>query len=472
MKSKMKKIIFVFTMMFFFCISLSVQAASASISASSSSVYVGDNVVITVRYNAGAWNLQIGGAIADRVVGYDSDGNNVSGSKSWTLDTSRAGTYTVTLGGDVTDAVTDANTPASGSVTVTVSERPVQPEPSNPVNPAPNNPTTPTTPSNPTPAVSPVTAVDERSSNTNLKSLTVTNYQLEKRDEEHYVLVVPHSIDKVSIEAVAEDSKAKVSGTGSVSLKVGDNNFNIVVTAENGATKTYSLLVTRRNSQYDFNDINTALQDSEDVTVLLNDKYVLSESTLEAIQKYKKIVNFVKRDEQDKDLYNWIIDGSKLNQVSELDLSVRFGFDNTDEFDKLVGYRKGIYIHLNHTGKMPKGVTLEIPVGDTFKDSDSVNLYSYDANKSKVKVLEQVNVKNGKITFTAGSLANYFATKALIGESEDNSIYKIVAVVEFFILLILALLFIVFQKKAKKNTNHLNPTQPFNQPINNNQNGV
>ena len=39
----------------------------------------------------------------------------------------------------------------------------------------------------------------------------------------------------------AKDSKAKVTGTGDVNLKEGENTVKITVTAEAGNTKTYTL---------------------------------------------------------------------------------------------------------------------------------------------------------------------------------------------------------------------------------------
>ncbi len=53
----------------------------------------------------------------------------------------------------------------------------------------------------------------------------------------------------VTIKAVANDSKAKVSGTGKVSVKYGTNTYNVVVTAENGSKKTYQVIITRNDNR-------------------------------------------------------------------------------------------------------------------------------------------------------------------------------------------------------------------------------
>jgi hypothetical protein len=56
-------------------------------------------------------------------------------------------------------------------------------------------------------------------------------------------------VTSITISATPEDSKAKVSGDGTKTLKVYTNTFNIVVTAENQTKRTYSLNIVRRDLQ-------------------------------------------------------------------------------------------------------------------------------------------------------------------------------------------------------------------------------
>ena len=101
------------------------NAASANISASNTTVTVGDSVNINVSANAAAWNLKVNGSgISDPIVGGNFEGNNQDVNKSYKLDTSKPGTYTVALSGDVTDA--NGTQDISKSVTVTVKEKPAQ----------------------------------------------------------------------------------------------------------------------------------------------------------------------------------------------------------------------------------------------------------------------------------------------------------------------------------------------------------
>ena len=102
-----------------------VHAASASISASKTTAYVGDKVTITVKVTAGSWNVKVSGSgISSSIVGYDMDSNKKT-TKTFTLNTSKAGTYKVSLTGDITDYDTEVTSNVSKSVTVVVKKKPV-----------------------------------------------------------------------------------------------------------------------------------------------------------------------------------------------------------------------------------------------------------------------------------------------------------------------------------------------------------
>ena len=70
-----------------------------------------------------------------------------------------------------------------------------------------------------------------------------------------YSVSVPKNVDKVSIYAEATNPKATVSGTGTKSLQIGKNTFNIKVIAEDKkTTKTYTLIITRKSEDENASD--------------------------------------------------------------------------------------------------------------------------------------------------------------------------------------------------------------------------
>ena len=86
-----------------------------------------------------------------------------------------------------------------------------------------------------------VNVTKPKSGNNNLSSLSVDGSSVSgfSAGKTSYSLGTTKA-NSITIAASAEDSAAKVSGTGSKSLKYGKNTFNVVVTAENGSKKTYS----------------------------------------------------------------------------------------------------------------------------------------------------------------------------------------------------------------------------------------
>ncbi len=92
-----------------------------------------------------------------------------------------------------------------------------------------------------------VTRKDSRSSNAYLKSITLSSGEITfSKEQTKYQVVVENNIEELTVTAVAEDSKAKVSYTEKNTLKVGANVIKIKVTAENNSTKEYELTVTRK----------------------------------------------------------------------------------------------------------------------------------------------------------------------------------------------------------------------------------
>lgn len=95
----------------------------------------------------------------------------------------------------------------------------------------------------------------KKSSEKNLSSLSVSEGTLSPKfsaGTTTYKVDLTNEVKKLTISAKAKDSKAKVSGTGEKELKIGENNFTVTVTAEDGSKKTYtiSVYVTEKPTQF------------------------------------------------------------------------------------------------------------------------------------------------------------------------------------------------------------------------------
>ena len=107
------------------------------------------------------------------------------------------------------------------------------------------------------------------SKDNNLKSLSVEGFSLDKefnKDTLDYTVDVPTGTTKVKVEAKVNDNTASLEGTGEIEVTEGLNTIPIIVTAQNGDQKTYTLIV----NVEDQNPIKVELNDKEYIVVKNN----------------------------------------------------------------------------------------------------------------------------------------------------------------------------------------------------------
>ena len=241
MRRILNKLSLIVLSFFFFLLPITVLATSASASFSgSSTVYIGKTFDITFQVTESGSASGEGIAAIQGPLSYDSsklelvsskanysaanfgggklavlimDGNYITGTKkimTFTFKAKALGSATVSINADISDAAGNKiySNKVSKSITIT----------------------------------------DPPSSNNYLKSLSVDKGSLSfNKNTTSYNVSVGSDIESISISASAEDSGAKVSGTGSKSLNYGNNKFDIVVTAPSGDKKTYTITVNRKD---------------------------------------------------------------------------------------------------------------------------------------------------------------------------------------------------------------------------------
>ena len=101
------------------------------------------------------------------------------------------------------------------------------------------------------------------SSNNYLKSLEIEGYEIEfDKNTNEYKITVKNDVTSLDIRALAEDSRARVEITGNSDFKEGENVVTVTVTAENGNTREYKLLVNRteKNAVTETGDSSSAAE--------------------------------------------------------------------------------------------------------------------------------------------------------------------------------------------------------------------
>lgn len=209
-----------------------------------------------------------------------------------------------------------------------------------------------------------VTREDDRSSNNYLKSLNVSSGDFEfNKKTLNYSFTVQNEVTSIKVFAIAEDEKSKVSGAQTYNLKEGLNKINIVVTAENKQTRTYTLQVTRivKNINKEVNNKLKSLEISNyqinfDPETTIYNLTIENESSLDIIPKVQDSTSsvVVNGNENLKDgsvikLIVTAVDGSTKEYI--INISKNEEIKNDDKIDD------------NNVVKVNKNRKLQIIVG-------------------------------------------------------------------------------------------------------------
>lgn len=446
----MKKVSFLLiTLISIFAFDINVFAASGNLGVSSTSVYVGDNFTVTVNVDSvAAWNVHVSasgpvsGCIINQADATD-DAMDTNKTFSATCTATGEGTITIRLDGDVTSASDGNAVNISGSKSVSVSKRPTPPSSNNG-----NNNNSGSNSNN---------SVDNRSKNNNIKDLSADGYDLTKVDDNNYTLTVSNDVTSISVNATAEDSKAKVDGTGSHELNVGENNIEVIITSESGARNKINIIVTRKDGYY-LEDLDSVLKNNKtnDINITINSDTKISSQDLEKIKDSKKTVKFNYYNGDKNLMYSWIIDGLKVKNTNDLLTTISYETENRKDILKLSNYADGLFISAKQYENLPEGVRIRLYVGNKFDDNDLVNVYAYRKNDDKLSLAKsKIKAEDGYIEFDVIEASDYLVTMSTIVNSNEiakssNNIVRIVILI--LVLLALVGFIVLFLSKKKKSS--------------------
>ncbi len=201
-------------------------ADGISVSAGQGSVSVGKTVAfsITVPSGSEAWTYSVSWSGNLTLESGDTapmgfEGDNRTNQLVFRANSTGTGTVSISAGSYCIAGV-DYDASGSASVSIVSASEPDDSEPDY----------TPSTPG--------------KSSNNALSSLTVSAGTLTPAFDPavtEYTLSLPQGTEKLTLTATPSDSNATVQGDGELTLQEGENTLPLVVTAENGDTKTYTV---------------------------------------------------------------------------------------------------------------------------------------------------------------------------------------------------------------------------------------
>lgn len=103
-----------------------------------------------------------------------------------------------------------------------------------------------------------------KSSNANLSDFGITPHDFTgfKYGTTSYEVVVPEDTEVVEVYAKTQHAKATVTGTGKKNLEKGENKAEVVVTAEDGTKKTYTINIIREIKQEEEQEENNTVEET------------------------------------------------------------------------------------------------------------------------------------------------------------------------------------------------------------------
>lgn len=229
-------------------------AGNISVSVNKSNVKIGDTVTVTLSITSGYGAQGIlqksSGVLGGSSDEYFTIGAGVGDVQSFSYKATSVGTCTFSIPrlDDTTDA--DGGTPSIGvgSATVTVTSASSNNDSNSNKD---NKDNSGSNTGNDSDANKDNENKEEKkSSNASLSSLVISAGTLSPEFSaatKDYTATVDYSCSSLAVTANPADSKASVTSvTGNDSLEVGENTVSVVVTAEDGSTSTYNIVVTRR----------------------------------------------------------------------------------------------------------------------------------------------------------------------------------------------------------------------------------
>lgn len=418
-------------------------AGGFSVSTTSISIYPGETKTITISTNNAVGKLNI--SSSNGGVASASPGSifiqNPGSSESITITGNSVGTATISVVASDNFATMDEEILAGQAKTITVNViEKTEPQPSNPQ------------PSNPQ-------SQNNLSKNNNIKSLSVEGYELVKVDNNNYTLTVSNDVTSINVNATAEDSKAKVSGTGVKELTVGENNIEVIITSESGSQNKITIKVTRKDGYY-LEDLDSVLKNEklQDADIIIKTDSKITQEQLNQIKDSKKTLRFNYYDDNKKLIYSWTINGKEIKDNQEFTTSITFATENVKEIYKLSNYADGLYVNFKHTGDLPKGTKIKLYVGDKFENESIVNVYHYNNTEKTLDFIkDNLKVSDGYIEFDVEHCSEYFVTMSTIDnvvkKDTSSNIFMIFTIIESIVIIGLVAFIFIKLKPLKKDNN-------------------
>lgn len=220
------------------------------------------------------------------------------------------------------------------------------------------------------------------SKNANLASIKLSEGQLSpafKAGTTSYSASVKYTTEKISISANAAVGDSTVAGLGTFDLKVGDNSFDLTVTAASGAKKTYTIKIKRMTEEETAAAIEDERKNNPHLIVVGGADYFLSEDlssigniagyTLSSVERKGTNIG-VFGDNNGKYTLYWATDENGENGAF-------YTADEQDNFTRLSYIKMGEKLYIIEPFESDINVSSQFVADKYDMDGISVDCYKY-----------------------------------------------------------------------------------------------
>lgn len=141
---------------------------------------------------------------------------------------------------------------------------------------------------------------------------------------------------------------------------------------------------------------------------------------IEKIISENKVIINIK--EKDGNLYySWSFDKDKIGTEIDLNFELNFVSEQKRKIDAIAENKDKTYLSFTHHGNLPSEATINVYVGDKYKNKEKLYLYYYNEEKDIVEYVDHdLKVKDGYVTFKINHCSDYFLTGAVVNNAEGN----------------------------------------------------
>lgn len=148
--------------------------------------------------------------------------------------------------------------------------------------------------------------------------------------------------------------------------------------------------------------------------------------------------------------YSWSFKKEEIkDNTIDLNFEISFNSPKEKEIDSKSPQNKDkMYLSFTHHGSLPSEATINIYVGNHYKDGDKLYLYYYNDQTDEIEYVDKaLKVKKGYVTFSIKHCSDYFLTGAVVNNAKGNpkTLNNIIVVLGLFVFGLACLM--LFSKK-------------------------